>query len=208
MKYQVRVLIIAVFTFLNSAFCQVQQDSARIRNVFSFTPSKVNRINGLAIGLWNKPQYHKQTINGINLEFVGSGWLTPFLGLDDGGYLKKTVDRQTINGFSFGLTLMNGKVNGLAISPFINTTYYLNGLKIGLVNVDLYDAKGLQLGMVNINNINKGITLGIYNHSTEVRGLQIGLINRTQKLRGIQIGLININKSRTMILFNWRSKGD
>lgn len=208
MKYQAQVFLLFIFVCLSHVLCQAQQDSIRTRNIFSFTPSKANRINGLAVGLWNKPMYYKQTINGINMELVGYGWLTPFLGLDDGGYLKKSIDKQTINGFSFGLTAMNGKVNGLAVSPLINTTYYLNGLKIGLINIDLYAAKGLQLGVVNINNINRGVTLGLYNNSTEVRGLQIGLINRTQTLRGIQIGLININKSRTTILFNWRSKND
>jgi hypothetical protein len=205
MKYQVRISIITSFIFLSCAICQAQE-STRIRNVFSFTPSKVNRINGLAVGIWNKPLYHRQKINGISIEIIGSGWLTPFIGLDDGGYLNKTIDKQTINGLSLGLTLMNGKVNGLAISPLINTTYYLNGLKIGLVNVDLYVAKGMQLGVVNINDKNKGFTIGIYNQSKEVRGLQIGLINRTQTLKGIQIGFVNINKSKTTFFLNWRSK--
>ncbi len=200
------ILISVVLFFCKAGF--TQQDSGKIKNGFSFTPVKAKKINGIAIGLWNKPQYYKQTINGLNFELIGSGWMTLFLGLDDGGYLEKSKDNQVINGFSFGLTLLNGKVNGVAVSPLINTTYYLNGLKLGLVNVDLYSAKGLQFGVVNINNFNKGITIGVYNYSSEVHGLQIGLINRTKKLKGIQIGLININKSRTTILFNWNSKND
>lgn len=221
MKYRIRVLVIIIFLLFNGAFCLAQLDSTRIRNVISFTPSKVNRINGLAIGLSNKPQFHKQSINGLNFELVGSGWLTPLLGLDDGGYIEKAMDKQIINGLSVGFTLMNGNINGVSLATLINTTNSFSGVKISLINYNMNISTGLELGLVNltnktqgaqiglinINRISRGISLGLYNCSfSDVHGLQVGIINRTRTLKGVQIGLVNINKSRTMVLFNWPSK--
>ena len=182
------------------------QDDSLTRNVVCITPTKANKINGLSIGVWNKPNYQLQRFNGINIELLGQGWLTPFFGLDDGGFIRQTEKKHFINGVSFGLTLFNGKVNGLTISPLINTTYYLNGLKISLINVDIYKANGLQIGLLNFNKIINGLTFGFFNKAKSVKGIQIGLINRTETLKGLQFGLININKSRTTILFNWRTK--
>ena len=200
-----RTLLGILFTFFLSINL-FGQDSLSNRNIICFTPTKANKINGLAIGIWNHPDIQFQKFNGLNLELLGQGWLTPFFGLDDGGFIRQTEKNHIINGVSFGLTLFNGKVNGLTISPTINTTYYTNGLKLSLINVDLYKTNGLQIGLLNFNKINNGLTVGTYNKATSVKGLQIGLINRTENLKGLQIGLININKSRTTILVNWRTK--
>jgi hypothetical protein len=156
------------------------------------TPSKANKINGLAIGIWNRPGYFEQRFNGVNIELLGQGWLTPFFELDDGGFIRQTKDKHIINGCSFGLTLFNGKMNGLSVSPSINTTCYMNGFKIALMNVDLYDTNGLEIGL--------------FNNANDVKGLQIGLINRAETLKGLQFGLININKSRTTVIVNWRTR--
>ena len=182
------------------------QDSTLTTKIICFTPTKENKINGLTIGIRNSPDYQLQKFNGLNIELLGEGWLTPFFGLDDGGFIQKTEKNHIINGVSLGLTLFNGKVNGLTISPIINTTYYTNGLKLSIINVDLYKTNGLQIGLLNFNEIKNGLTVGIYNKATSVTGFQFGLINRTESLRGLQIGLVNINKSRTTILVNWRTK--
>ena len=202
-----RFFILTVsLTFTISLFGQARPDSSSTRNILCFTPTTLHKVNGLTVGIWNRPEHLKQTFNGFNFELLGSGWLTPFFGLDDGGYIRQTEDNHYINGISIGLTLFNGKVNGLTISPTINTTYYVNGLKVGLINVDLYKTNGFQVGLLNLNDQNNGLTLGIYNSASSVKGLQIGLFNKTESLKGVQIGLININKSRTTILINWRTK--
>jgi hypothetical protein len=195
-----------VLLFLFVSTNLLGQDSLLTKNVICFTPTKANKSNGLTIGIWNKPDYQFQKFNGVNIELLGQGWLTPFFGLDDGGFIRQTEKKHIINGVSFGLTLFNGKVNGLTVSPIINTTYYTNGLKLSLINVDLYKTNGLQIGLLNFNEINNGLTIGIYNKANTVKGFQIGLVNRTETLNGFQIGLININKSRTTILVNWRTK--
>jgi hypothetical protein len=186
--YQTRFLLLIFFIPVNST----AQENRTTRNIFCFTPAKANRINGLAIGVWNPPELFSQKCNGLNFEIAGQGWLTPFLGLDDGGLIRQTKDKQVINGLSFGLTLYNGKVNGITVSPTINTTYDVNGLKVGLVNVDLYDTRGLEIGLVN--------------KADTVRGLQIGLVNRAETVKGLQVGLVNINKSRTTLFLNWRTR--
>ncbi|MFL5762928.1 MAG: LA_2272 family surface repeat-containing protein [Bacteroidia bacterium] len=186
--YKIGFLALSIFfTPANS----VAQENKTIRNIICLTPAKAKRINGLAIGAWNPPKLFSQQCNGLNFEILGKGWLTPFLGLDDGGFVRQTRDKQVINGLSLGLTLFNGKVNGVAVSPIINTTYEVNGLKIGFVNVDLCDTRGLEIGLIN--------------KADTVKGLQIGLINKAETVRGAQVGLININKSRTTLFLNWRT---
>jgi hypothetical protein len=183
----------------------IGQDSLIRRSIICFTPTKANEINGIAIGLWNRPESQIiQNFNGLNFEVLGSGWATPFLGLDDAGYTEN--DFHKINGLSFGLTLLNGRMNGLTISPTINTTFFLNGVKIGLFNFDLNQSNGIQLGLLNANDENNGLIIGIYNKAVKTRGLQIGLVNKSDELRGLQIGLININGTRTLPFINWRTK--
>jgi hypothetical protein len=97
-------------------------------------------------------------------------------------------------------------MNGLTISPTINTTFFLNGVKIGLFNFDLNQSNGIQLGLLNANDENNGLIIGIYNKAVKTRGLQIGLVNKSDELRGLQIGLININGTRTLPFINWRTK--
>ena len=180
------------------------QDSSRTKNVICITPTKANKANGLIIGLWNRPDHVQQKFNGLNIELLGSGWMTLFLGMDDGGYVRN--QNQTINGISFGLTILNGNMNGLSISPSFNTTIYFSGLKLGLFNFDLHRSNGIQIGLTNDNEENAGIVIGVYNKAVVTKGLQIGFINKSDELHGLQVGLININDSRTLPFINWRTK--
>jgi hypothetical protein len=197
-----------IFGFLLNLFVSINllgQDTSLTRNIICFTPTKATKINGIAIGLWNRPEAQLiQNFNGLNFEILGSGWATPFLGLDDAGYTKH--DKHKINGLSIGLTLLNGKMNGLSISPTINTTFYCNGVKVGLFNFDLNKSNGVQLGLVNANDENNGVILGLFNKASKTRGLQIGLLNKTDELFGFQIGLINMNGTRTLPFINWSSR--
>jgi hypothetical protein len=94
----------------------------------------------------------------------------------------------------------------LSISPTINTTFYCNGVKVGLFNFDLNKSNGLQLGLVNANDENNGVIIGLYNKARKTRGLQIGLLNKSDELFGFQIGLINMNGTRTLPFINWSSR--
>jgi len=197
-----RTIFIAFILFLSTIV--LGQDSSLTRNIICFTPTKANKAKGLILGLWNRPNDNHQKFNGLNFELLGSGWMTPFLGLDDGGYTRKRT--QTINGLSFGLTLLHGKMNGLSISPTLNTTFYFNGFKIGLLNFDLHKSNGLQVALVNSNDENNGLIIGVFNKANKTRGIQFGLINKSDELHGLQIGLVNINDSRTLPFINWTTR--
>ncbi|MBL7831894.1 MAG: hypothetical protein JNK41_12760 [Saprospiraceae bacterium] len=71
----VKILLFIVHFFIS--FCSIGQDSLIVKNVLAFTPTTANRVNGLSIGLWNDPNYDYQQFNGINIELIGKGWLTP-----------------------------------------------------------------------------------------------------------------------------------
>jgi hypothetical protein len=185
------------------------QDSTKTRYLLSippiksFTENPVNFTHGLSFGLWNLP-HSKQTINGINFELIGYGWMTPFLGLDDGGSMNDNL--QKINGISFGVTLLSKKVNGLAISPIIATTNITNGIQASLFNFSLMQANGIQIGLTNYGNQNNGLTIGVFNWTYQSNGVQIGLVNKSKDLKGFQFGIININQKRTLPFINWAFK--
>lgn len=198
----IRTTFLTLLIFLATSL--LGQGISSPRNFICFTPTNADKANGLIIGLWNHPKSNIQKFNGLNIELLGSGWTTPFLGMDDGGYVNKRT--QTINGVSIGLTLMHGQMNGLSICPTINTTFYFNGLKIGLLNFDLHKSNGLQFALINSNEENNGVIIGAFNKANKTRGIQLGLINKSDELHGLQIGLININDSRTLPFINWPTK--
>ena len=185
------------------------QDTIKTRYLFnvpplkSFTENPVSKMHGLSFGIWNSP-YSKQTINGLNIEFIGYGWVTPFLAMDNSNYTKETD--QKVNGLSFGGTLMNQFVNGIAISPTISTINKINGIQLSLFNFNLIQSNGIQLALTNYGNQNNGITIGGFNWSHQSNGLQIGIINKSKSLKGFQFGLVNINQNRTLPLINWAFK--
>lgn len=193
---------LTLFTYL--LFIQLIIIGQINRNIICFTPSHADQINGISLGIWNNMDNYSLEINGLNIEIIGQGWITPFLGLDDGGWVKNY--RQNIKGISFGLTLLSGRINGISISPTINTTLYSNGLKIGLFNFDLNKSNGLQIGITNSNNLNCGLVIGIYNKAEKTKGVQIGLINKSENLRGFQLGLWNKNGRRSLPFINWQFK--
>ena len=197
-----RTINIALLFFVSTTL--FGQNNFLTRNIVCFTPTKANQANGLILGIWNRPTDDVQKFNGLDFELLGSGWITPFLGLDDGGYTRNKC--QTINGFAFGLTLLHGQMNGLSISPTINTTFYFNGLKIGLLNFDLHKSNGLQIALINSNNENNGVVVGFFNKALQTKGIQLGIINKSDELHGLQIGLLNINDSRTLPFINWTTK--
>jgi hypothetical protein len=177
------------------------------------------QINGLGLGIWDQPEVNReQRINGIQLELVGSGWVTPFLFLDDGGYISKSRDHLRTNGLLIGTTLLAGKINGVGISPFVITHHDLNGLIIAPVTVTLYTANGIVIGILNFSTSMKGVHVGIYNNTEQMNGLeagisnqcrdrstglQVGLVNRSREHKGVQIGLVNIIGKRITPLVNW-----
>ena len=180
-------------------------NAQKTNHLISFTPTKANLSYGLSIGLWNMPNPPlNQTYNGINIELIGMGWLTPFLGLDNEQTMHKNL--QKINGFSFGLTLLNDKVNGLAFSPLIATTTNCNGIQFSLINNSIGVANGLQLGLTNFGIKHNGLTIGLYNWTYESNGIQIAIFNKSKDLKGFQIGLLNINQKRTLPFINWSFK--
>ena len=196
----ISIFITLFFIFGNSTI-----KAQKTNYIISLTPTKANFNHGLSLGLWNMPSPPlNQTFNGINVELIGMGWITPFLGLDNEQIMHKNV--QKINGLSFGLTLLNDKVNGVALSPLIATTTNCNGIQFSLINNSIGVANGIQLGLTNFGIKHNGITIGFYNWTYESNGIQIGIINKSKDLNGFQFGLININQKRITPILNWSFK--
>src|ERR1051325_7056373 len=113
-----------MFNFLLSIFQTSGQtpgdsSSSKNRQVIWFVPSEATNISGMSLGLVNMPGYHKQTLNGISIELLGYGVLTPFIFLDDHHYTVKARSYLKHNGLLIGPTLLSECVNGASISAMI-----------------------------------------------------------------------------------------
>ena len=183
-----------------------------VKNVFWFTPCKVENINGLAFGVFsenikNDHYYEKDslTINGLNLEVnpfsIMSMLMYPaFIGPYPDSIefyheiLKKDIETK-INGININPinTINESEINGLNITGLITLVDEINGFSFSGISAFSYSLKGIGIA-------------GIYNRATIAKGLQIGLVNKSVNSKGIQIGLWNTNGKRSLPFINWQFK--
>ncbi len=191
-----------------------------VRNFVWFTPSKVNEINGLSIGL--QPVNTKNTdkgvdsliIRGINISLGPYLMVIPYIVIGDinnifqinrfldTNYFKNfNMNWETkIYGMNLSLVLTSGFENiygieivGLNITGFYSVSGEIKGVSISGWGNEYYLLKGVSIA-------------GFRNKGVIVRGLQIGLFNKVDDLRGIQIGLWNKNGKRSLPFINWQFK--
>jgi len=181
------------------------------KNIFWFTPNKVEEINGIALGFHAKNIKNEMfnerdslVIRGLNLE------INPFAIF--------SLMNPTLNGpYPDSLILYNEKIkkdwqvkiNGVNLS-LVNT---INEMRIkgfnltGLITV-VDEIHGVSIsGINNFSYIMNGICIAaLRNRATIAKGVQIGLINNSADLRGFQFGLWNINGKRSLPIINWQFK--
>ena len=180
-----------------------------VRNVFWVTPCKVEKINGIALGVFaenikNNPYNEKDSlkINGINLKINPFAIFTIMNPHFVGPYpdsiefynenLKKDIET-TVNGLNVSLvnTINETELNGLTITGLITLVDEIDGFSVSGVSNFAYVFNGVSIA-------------GIYNRATVAKGLQIGLVNKSTTMKGLQIGLWNINGRRSFPLINWQ----
>lgn len=186
-------------------------DTYDTRNFFWGTPCKVEKINGVAIGVFTEniknDRYNEKDslkINGLNLEinpFAVFTLMNPhFTGPYPDSiefyneYLKEDTEI-TINGVNVSLinTINETKLNGANITGLITLVDEISGFSLSGISSFAYKLNGVSIA-------------GIYNRATIAKGLQIGLINKSASLKGIQVGLWNTNGKRSLPIINWQFK--
>jgi len=159
----------------------------------AFQGKTSHSVNGINFSLVSRPSDSVVKINGFHLDLIGSGFYGPIIGMGGDSYIEDTWNNYDVNGISVGLTLFNGRVNGIAVSPVISTFYQFNGLNISLINIT-GKFKGMSIGVINIADVSNGVVVGGMNWSDYTSGIHIGLFNRTRGGRCVQFGLINYIK--------------
>jgi hypothetical protein len=109
-----------------------------------------------------------------------------------------------INGIniSSGCFFTTTSMSGLNIS-LANQFKNFNGLTIAPIGTRSDKLNGISIGIININNDLKGASFGLYNQTYELKGLQFGFINQVEKSKGIQIGIYNNSYSRGLQIGIW-----
>lgn len=182
-----------------------KKDFIDVRNIIGFSPSKVNKVNGLTIKYWYDESYSNNT-NGLELDVNPLNVFFPFLAVifsyeilnagPPAADLKNLNDEifDKINGVRFGASSLEAaKINGLELNLSGSFETILNGVSIAPVVNKHYKVNGISLGVLG-------------NADTQVSGIQIGLFNIVNKLRGIQLGLWNVNDKRSLPFINWQFK--
>jgi hypothetical protein len=184
---------------------------AQTRYLLWYTPSSAEVINGIGIGPMNSGTKGnipiRQTINGLQLELPGMGFLRfPF---QDGGksYFESLDGRDqgvTVNGVLAAVAGSTGvdNINGVFISAFCGFAKRVDGVAVNPLNF-INRVDGTAVGVVNSFDEGQGTTIGIYNSSKDYNGLQIGLVNERKSGDGLQIGLINIKGGRIIPFINF-----
>lgn len=179
-----------------------------VQNVLGLTPTKVEKINGIAFGFYtenikNDPYNEPDSlvVNGLNLEFNPMAAFPVFWGPWKGPYadsielyntqLKPRIENR-INGVSIGISTINEtRFAGLNVVGGITVIDEIHGVSIAGVSNFAYKLKGVSIA-------------ALKNRATEAKGVQIGLINKATDMRGIQIGLWNTNGRRSLPFINWQ----
>ena len=202
-----KLTILFLFFSINifSQIPEIEKESEKVRNIFSLIPSRVDKINGLSLGVWAenlKSEKDSLKINGINLEInplCFFGYIGGIVSIDDidddSAFYKNRKNGLTdIDGLNIsipGFSNNSSKINGLSLTPLTICAGEINGVSISGITNCSYNLNGISI-------------CGIYNSSNQVKGLQIGLFNWAKKLRGIQIGLWNKYGKRSLPFLNWQ----
>jgi hypothetical protein len=181
------------------------------KNVFWFTPCKVEEINGIALGLHAKNIKNQMfnerdslIIRGLNLEinpFAIFSLMNPQLNgpyPDSINIYNENIKKDwqvKIHGVNISLvtTINEMRIKGFTLTGLITVVDEIHGVTISGINNFSYIMNGVSIA-------------GLRNRATFAKGLQIGLFNKSTDLRGFQFGLWNINGRRSLPLINWQFK--
>jgi len=190
---------------IGPAACEdtTQKGPPIIKKGIWITPSNVNKIKGVNIGLLTANLNEKPlAINGVNLN---ADILTAFLSVYAVLSIKSTsslinmpdtIDRSDIRDTVTGLSLSGGGLAG---------DLQLKGVSINGLICTAIETKGVVItGTQNLTNTFKGVEItSLRNRAIQGRGVQIGLLNICKHLKGIQLGLWNVNSKRKLPIINW-----
>jgi len=181
------------------------------KNIFWFTPCKVEEINGIAFGLHaknikNQSYYERDSliIRGINLEinpFAIFSIMNPKLNgpyPDSINIYNENIKKDwqvKIHGVNISMitTINEMRIKGFNLTGLITVVDEIHGVTISGINNFSYIMNGVSIA-------------GLRNRSTFAKGIQIGLFNKSTELRGFQFGLWNTNGRRSLPFINWQFK--
>lgn len=212
--------LVSVFVTLFIYTNTYSQAIGKSKNVIWYTPSEVQKINGVAIGPFESAILGKQQIvNGLTFSIVGMGIFFTIAEehnrLDRFFYnfpksageieYEKLLNKRLVEQDSLIRVKRISYIhNGLVISGAGAMSDKVNGICIGSLANYFQEVNGFIVsGIVNNAWILRGVSIACINESYYFKGIQIGIYNRTIRQRGIQLGLWNRNLRRSLPIINW-----
>lgn len=193
------------------------------RNILWCTPSRVETINGMAVGLINSCVFYdsshneiQQTVNGVSVELIGAGILVPLApyapSMRDSVYSRMTGLADStiswtppahrrypmVNGLALSLTGTAGlgTLNGIAPSLIGGYIRHVNGAVGSMMVQYVEELNGLGVGMITMNSYElNGVQAGFFNSTRTTNGVQIGAFNGSDEMSGAHIGVANFSKN-------------
>lgn len=174
-----------------------------VKNFIWVTPSRVNQINGLNLGIQTcKFNDRPMIINGVNINADAAMALFTFYTLPYLAIGNKLSDLDD----TVGKSRMNSRISGLSLSAGgLVGEMQVEGLIVNGGICSIIEARGLVItGTQNMTEEFGGLVItGLRNMAIDGNGVQIGLLNYCKHLKGVQIGLWNVNSKRKLPFINW-----
>jgi hypothetical protein len=197
----ITILFLTIFSF--TVFSQKDSIALKVKKGVWFSPTNVNRINGVNLGLQTDNLKDEPfSIHGVNLN---ADLLSVFISAYALVFVWKGNSLRDIND-TVDISRIKGTIGGLSLSVGgIMFEYHIKGVSINGGICGATKAHGLLIsGISNFTEEFMGLEISsLRNIAVRGRGLQIGLLNMCKNLKGFQLGLWNINSKRKLPIINW-----
>ena len=172
--------------------------AAQSKAVISYSPGGAHVVKGVMINVFPEIDKNKDltSINGLELEISPASLIlcSLFWFDQDWFYDKNLRITKRINGLHLGIVDLEPSV--------------INGLEFNVVSVN-NSCNGISLAAFNLTNQINGLSISLVkNRSDKCKGVQIGLFNQADELNGFQFGLWNKNQKRSLPFINWNFSSD
>ena len=208
-----KVITIALFLFIglelfgqNDSISNKKETTDR-KYIAWFYPSCATHVYGVAFNFWPLSDTNKfnrlPKTYGAEINLNPIGLFVPIMAavhcIDPEIHRPLTSSTDSLDLGSFR------EINGLQIGLLNIDPTIINGLDINLTGSFESVTNGVTIsGVLNKHYIINGVTVAlIANHDTKCNGVQIGLINSCNELKGVQLGLWNKNQKRSFPIINW-----
>ena len=173
--------------------------SSQTKSFVSYSPGGANEVHGIMFNVFPnvKEERNCTIIKGLELEISPASLLVfamtwSYALLDDHSWRYDSIQLEILK-----------EIEGVHLGIVNLEPSKVDGLELNILNLN-NNCRGVSIAGFNIANQIEGVSVGVIrNYADKCDGVQIGLFNETEELNGFQFGLWNKNQKRSLPFINW-----